>query len=115
MKHLKKFFESNSLYELFDDDLQSLNLKYEPFNDFETSKILNSLVKPWIKTSGVFLEAKNSAIKLVNIDEEFYVTILKTEDEWFYVVLDNSIEVETYKCDQFEGVLQLLKFNKVIE
>jgi len=115
MKYLRKIFENEKLYHLINDDLRDLDLKYEKLKETEINQILNSLIKPWHKTHGIFLDAKNSTIKLKNVEEDFYVTILKTEDEWFYTILENDIESEVYKCDQFQGVIDLLKFNGVIK
>ena len=38
-----------------------------------------------------------------------YVEIFKIRDEWFYVKVNNGIEYNRYKCDQWDGLFDCIK------
>ena len=47
-------------------------------------------------------------LKKVNGEEDQpFIEIIKLEDDWFYV--KDYHEITYYKCDQWDGVLKLLK------
>jgi hypothetical protein len=42
---------------------------------------------------------------------KIYCRVYKTDDEWFYVTVENNFDTicNYYKCDQFDGLLKLIE------
>jgi len=137
MKHLKTFNESNTdEYYQEIDRAEHFSLLYKPGglglsarvnftnDEFELVKNIISEIPGTIKISCLNHNIK-AKIENKSIDEtDILCSIIKCEDEWYYVsLLDDPNDFHTarfinrnkerqrsyYKCDQFEGLLKLLK------
>lgn len=122
MKYLKRFNESNQYqYQKISwNEMNSLR-NWDDIRKY-SDKIVNYL-KPkadYLNHKIVPLAIKGNTynflnIRIVLIGSQIELIIGVDEDEWFYVEL-NEITLETeesveYKCDQLEGLFQLLENN----
>ena len=80
--------------------------KCTDFTDYEFEKILK-ILSDW---DDHFSIDNHWDINFFNGDKELH--IIKGKDEWFYVKYDEYGDTEFldyYKCDQFDGLLKLIK------
>lgn len=119
MKHLKIFEEyTTKLYIPIDDEqfqqMGNMGITYFPIHVLkELSQLLGNKFDHNIPS---YIVSKDVNILRININSnDIGIVIYHTEDDWFYVddsIIDND---PYYKCDGFEGLLQLLKDKNVIE
>jgi hypothetical protein len=137
MIYLKRFNESSSEYytQMDEDDFFELhyidvNLKY--FEDIKKYKISQNVKykkdpesddqQMIIKAGGQNFKFKNQSerSKMVDSNPGYFIEfeIYEMSDEWFVVCLfdyANKGDEYYYKCDQWDGVIQLLKDKKIIK
>jgi hypothetical protein len=119
MKYLKKFNESSSeYYQIIDQSEWKDDIFYKSIH-FEKKYI--DEIKNRLKTEYKLTQPTSWIIEIVHYKWNNYI-ISQCQDEWFYAREDvedemsNSYGTNTYyKCDQFEGLLKLLKDNNAIE
>jgi hypothetical protein len=138
MKHLKHYTlleNKNEFYEEVDQStfIDSLILDDAArirFDDKLYKKILSLFTKDlmdWIPKSNngiykrpllkkeVSLSLSKYCISVTNFYNAIDISI--TDDEWYYVMLSGEVigyEIKYYKCDQYEGLVKLLKDFKLI-
>jgi len=79
--------------------LPDVKAKNSISTDFDLNGDISLFGQSYLDTKGARLDSK-----------EF--TMIKLKDEWYYVMMDMSDQEEDdkfFKCDQFEGLLQLIK------
>ena len=116
MKHLKLFeyFQEKDYYlKISEDEYDSI--ESIEFEDKLAEDILSMLKDGWEmdRRSGSYM------VTLYNENGERDWHIGQSLDEWFFadsdlVGEDWDYQHNFYKCDQFEGLLQLLKDNQII-
>ena len=119
MKYLKKFNESsNEYYQIVDYDewIDAIFSKIIHFEERYIDEIENRL-----RTEYKVIRPGANYIEIVHYKWNNY-EICQAHDEWFYAreevqdTMSNSYgSITYYKCDQFDGLLKLLKDNNVIE
>lgn len=89
------------------DDVEFIDDNWTAFTPKEVEMVKQLLPDVQAKTllstdvQGARLDSKQSG-----------VIMIKLKDEWYYVMMDMSDQEEDdqfFKCDQFEGLLQLIK------
>lgn len=115
MRYLKRFNESNSeeYYQVIPHEDYFDHFDWEPFDNKEFDKI--SELSYLNKSGDMKVEfdedcEPRSEIVISSKNGNQSIHIFKCTDEWYYVkysAFDNSIDF--YKCDQFEGLINLLK------
>ena len=136
MKYLKKFNESDNsefFYKINSDAFDEY--LFENVSDLEDLSInkLSSLLEKSYKISikkyhsGTLKYKENTKYRFItayaalgiqtekspdSYPEELWVHECK--DEWFLVQLIDDDIVHFYKCDQFEGLIEFLKYNNCI-
>jgi hypothetical protein len=108
MKHLKIFedFESNEYYkEISEDDYNPLfnDEDYIPFEE----KYSNKLIQLGFKQSPLNKRCCSTYTNGMN------VYVFQRNDEYFDVEI-GARKRKYYRCDQFDGLLKLLKDNKIL-
>jgi len=129
MKYLKKFNESSNEYYtsqkfsivgddviLYDNDGTLIKkYKLESFTEPEIVEIDNIILS---RLNAKRFENPWAILSLsYNYLENYRYTLLKSEDEWYFIAIQNvkTHEWLYYKCDQYDGLLKLLKeYNPVI-
>ena len=131
MKYLKSFESLGSLqYEVITD---GEFVEWDKLIDFSHMDKISNLLKDFdiqfsnlSKTSDRDFPSVDFASFTFNIELEYplkiYLHIYEIEDEWFIVKLSaygdyalKSMRPTMYKCDQWDGVVQLLKDKKIIK
>ena len=116
MKYLKLYENHNPYYQKISiDEWESWVVTYRDndvaFSDIEKEKLKSILSKSKYKynTSNMFkgyLRIYNDTNKKGLMEIEAYVS----SNEWYYVTSSYwSTDFEYFKCDQFEGLIQLIK------
>lgn len=125
MKYIKKFNESNSFYSSINPaEMEDLNLhKRDIFSDNEV-KYFNKLDNFFLELHYFIKGNKKVGVKTIQLSDRQYgppnikIFISKYEDEWYGIEYYKSVslryKIESYKCDQFDGVIRFLKDKKVI-
>lgn len=127
MRYLKKFNESiDILYYQIDDNDELFDGLYKLIDVKIFNEIKSRLIPTrhndifYIKHTNKYKQNQfnNNPFGQIDIDlddntSDDYIEILLTDDEWF-VVSDYHNNLY-YKCDQVEGLLQLLKDKEIIE
>ena len=117
---LNKYIESQPGYRPVDNDVTRM-----PTNDaerlfrsmFKERKPTNSCCIGDICINKRGLQKRNGILNYIIESDKWYCAIFEAQDEWFFVILDHQqlkFRRYYYKCDQFEGLLKLLKDKKVI-
>lgn len=106
--------ESQRLINGLDVDMNSvknyLEREWKSFTEVEIKEI-NKLMK-------FNLDSKNPALIRSDLKKSFYFSIVKISDEWFILNFSSGIKRYDYKCDQFDGLINCIKYlktNKIIE
>ncbi len=115
MIYLKKFNESINhefYHEITHDGFWNNNVKVINC-DASDMNILSKCLSDLYLGKNI-LEKSDVITGIFYINKQGYSSILikKTEDEWYYVRISGSTDYY-YKCDQIEGVLQLLKDKRI--
>jgi hypothetical protein len=116
MKYLKKFNESETYSEI--DFTEFMGDNGVGFGTENFTKVEMSIISDFLKSMGVSTTVFSSFI-YGNKDNKFSLSaftieIYKHYDEWFFIKIwyrDNKNNA-FYKCDQFEGVIELLNANQ---
>ena len=71
------------------------------------------------KSAIKFKDQSERSLHIQNYPQDFiFVEIFEMIDEWFIVSFTNLVEINSdyvyYKCDQWNGVIKLLKDNKIL-
>jgi hypothetical protein len=121
MKHLKLFENYNGFYEKI-DGLTYLDISDESKQDKDC--FLTEYQKEWLvnnlpfsnwaysenpKWIGTTNNPKEIATGMYCVSVESCRLIHKVEDEYFLCSLNEDEGITYYKCDQWEGLIQLLK------
>jgi hypothetical protein len=127
MKHLKRFNESiNEYYQKISQDDYCLGV-YKTTPELATDSHWNTLgfdlnEKEEIQKRNVGYQMvfkkkhQKSKPSLEVYYRDRYIYIEKVEDEWFYVAFPSPDYYEAYyKCDQFDGLLEFLKYKGIIK
>ena len=99
----------------FDNKLynQILSLFYKDLMDWSPKVNNNGIyMRPIILQKDVSLSVNKYCISIKNIYIKMDIFI--SDDEWFYVKLSSVGIIQYYKCDQYEGLVKLLKDFKFI-
>jgi hypothetical protein len=134
MKHLKHYTLLENKNEFYEEVDQSTFIDYDAarirFDDKLYKKILSLFTKDlmdWIPKSNngiykrpllqkdVSLSLSKYCISVTNLYNGIDISI--ADDEWYYVMLRGEVigyETKYYKCDQYEGLVKLLKDFKLI-
>jgi len=111
MKYLKSFKESK-LYQPLDETTNK-SLNHDNFTEMEISKIKGStsyLVGSFLSWSNYFKSDQHTIFIYDSPPPADPIAkIEKFEDEWFIFTLFVQKQDETYQCDSFEGVLELIE------
>jgi hypothetical protein len=101
--------------------------KLEPFTEAEKAEIDNIMLSkfkakkyenPWVALSlnyNYYKYFKNTRddkeYSVLNHVENYRFTICKSEDEWYFIGIENvySYKWLYYKCDQYEGLLKFFE------
>lgn len=107
--------EGNPNYEYYDedddyswwDDVQFIDDNWTAFDDKEIQMVRELL--PDVKAETLL----STDVQGARLDsKESGIIMIKLKDEWYYVMMDMSDQEEDnkfFKCDQFEGLIQLIK------
>jgi hypothetical protein len=133
MKHLKKFNESKNLnftelpkykspdYYDSNPDLEETKIYNDKVQAFHKSESFTDrqikIIKELFPTARVHISSgvpyMPSGIKFIDIvDKGMSAQAYRTDDEWYYVTSFHERPSVTYKCDQFEGLIECLKHIK---
>jgi hypothetical protein len=113
MRYLKKF-ESNFNEPLFQESSWEwfMSINHLKFDDYEYNKIrdfYSSIYKGQILPE--LPPSKHGIIGINNIyGRKINVSIHKCSDDWYFIRYTNDEWIRYYKCDELEGVFQLLKY-----
>ena len=114
MKHLKLFESANPYYEKISseefDFSDMIGMSESNIRKIENLKTQKGVVRRLFRYPFDFFEFVAS-----DCSEE--LNVYEREDEWFYVLAASRIDdspSDYYRCDQFEGLVRLLKDLKVI-
>ena len=105
MTEIKLFEEYNTYYtQLSYDEWSELKIQRDHFTESELS-ILKSLPK------SVFLSKVSIGSITLKFEVGCRLFIYKGVDEWFFVANETNYSIKNtyYKCDQFEGLIKLIK------
>lgn len=114
MKYLKKFDEDN--YIRISKYKFKVAIDNKIYIDTSIFTNLNNIIK-----IGYIIKSTSDCISIFNIENFIFIKIYYLEDDWIYVsVTDHSLNDEGdvefyYKCDQFDGLVHLLKNIEVIK
>jgi hypothetical protein len=50
----------------------------------------------------------------IDIEKRYWIRIFGMEDDWYYVFMNDGSSPECYKCDQWDGLIQLLKDKDIL-
>lgn len=86
------------------------------FSFIEVDYRIMSMIKKDKEVNVILNDNKKGYIEIFDYKSRIAWRIYRSEDEWYYIkyINKNSSEIKYYLCDQYEGLIKLLKNKELI-